>query len=363
MARKSDQFASGFPSNTTNRMHPGEKTQTRPSAKAKMWMKKSVMKTGALRLASRFTGPGVAIIMYHSVMADPSSAQMTMGNIIHSTAIFRGQMEIIARDYHAVSLDDVLLFLKGEKTMPTRAVVVTFDDGYADNYHAANDILKPLGIPGVFYVTVGCVDKQQLPWPSLLRYAFLTSRCNSWTDVDGGAWALASTEQRLRAFERASEYCGKLSGAQQDRFVESLQQQLETEPPQPAQRLMMTWDEVRGLARGGHTVGSHTMTHPNLAHVTEAEMQTEMAEAKRRLEEELAAPVVHFSYPCPALQPHWLDRTVSASRRIGYQSAVTTNGGLVRRHDDPLSLRRIRPTKTVEGIRWNLECAFAGRAV
>ena len=88
------------------------------SVMAKMWIKKSLIRTRALSLASRFTGHGVAIIMYHSVMSDPSSAQTTLGNIIHSTEVFRGQMENISRYFHPVSLDDVLLFLKGEKTLP-----------------------------------------------------------------------------------------------------------------------------------------------------------------------------------------------------------------------------------------------------
>jgi peptidoglycan/xylan/chitin deacetylase (PgdA/CDA1 family) len=331
---------------------------------ATMWIKNSLIKTGVLRLASHFTGNGVAIIMYHSVMDDPSSAQMTMGGIIHSTKVFRGQMEIIARHFHAVGLDDVLLFLKGEKALPPRAVVVTFDDGYADNYHAANDILRPLGIPGVFYVTVDCLDNQRLPWPSLVRYAFLTSQKDFWVDLDGQAWALSSPQQRLRAFDHASEYCSKVSASLRDQFIESIQQQLQAEPPSLSQRLMMNWDEVRSLVRSGHTVGSHTMTHPNMAHVGEEEARTELAESKRRLEQELVSPIVHFSYPCPsALQPHWSENTVSASREIGYKTAVTTNGGMVRRQDDPLSLRRIRPTKTIDGLRWNLECTFLGRVV
>jgi peptidoglycan/xylan/chitin deacetylase (PgdA/CDA1 family) len=330
---------------------------------AHTWIKNSLIRSGVLPLVSRFTGHGVAILMYHSVMDDPSSEQLTLGGIIHSTQVFRGQMDLVARHFNAVSLDDVLLFLKGKKTLPPRAVVITFDDGYADNYLAAQNILSPLGIPAVFYVTVDCVERQRLPWPSLLRHAFLISKKASWSEVAGAVWPLTSTEQRIQAFDRASEHCSKLSGVPQDQYVESLRQELEAAPPRPAQRLMMTWEEVRGLARIGHTVGSHTMTHSNLAYVTEKDVRTELLDAKNKLEQELAAPIVHFSYPCPALQPHWRDSTVSASREIGYQTAVTTNGGLVRRHDDPLRLRRIRPTKTVDGLRWNLECAFLGRAV
>jgi peptidoglycan/xylan/chitin deacetylase (PgdA/CDA1 family) len=330
---------------------------------AKTWIKRSLVRAGALRLASKFAEGGVAIIMYHSVMNDPSSAETTLGGIIHSTNVFRGQIDIIAKHFHAVTLDDVLLFLKGEKLLPPRAVVVTFDDGYADNYQVASEILSRAGIPGVFYVTVDCIDRQRLPWPSLLRYAFLTSKNRNWTDPAGTVWTLESTAQRTQAFGRASEYCTKLSGPPQDQFVEAIGRQLETESPPSSPRLMMTWDEVRGLTRYGHIVGSHTMTHPNMAYLSENDVRTELLESKRRLKEELAIPITHFSYPCPALQPHWIDDTVSASRQIGYQTAVTTNGGIVRRQDDPLRLHRIRPTKTVEGLRWNLECAFLGRTV
>ncbi len=327
------------------------------------WIKKSLIRSGVLPLISRFTGHGVAILMYHSVMNDPASEELTLGGIIHSTKVFREQMEVVARYFNAVSLDDVLLFLQGKKTLPAKAVVITFDDGYADNYQAAKDILSPLGIPAVFYVTVDCIERQRLPWPGLLRHAFLTSKKNSWPEAPGMEWPLISAQQRIQAFDRASEHCSKLSGGPQGEYVESIQQQLGTAPPRPTQRLMMTWEEVRGLGRSGHTVGSHTMTHPNIAYVTESEARAEMLGAKNKLEQELAAPVVHFSYPCPALQPHWREHTVSASREIGYQTAVTTNGGLVRRHHNPLSLRRIRPTKTVDGLRWNLECAFLGRTV
>jgi peptidoglycan/xylan/chitin deacetylase (PgdA/CDA1 family) len=330
---------------------------------ANAWIKKSMVNTGVLRLLSRFTRRGVAIIMYHSVMDEPASAEATLGGIVHSTDVFRGQMEVIARGFHAVKMDEVLDILQGKKELPARTVALTFDDGYADNFLAANDILTPLGIPAAFYVTVDCIDRQRPPWPSRVRHAFLTSKKQSWREINGGVWPLSSNQQRIRAFERASEYCSKVSGAAQEQLVSSLEQQLEAEALTESRRLMMTWEEVRSLSRSGHTVGSHTMTHPNLAQLSEGDARTELCDAKRKLEQELSASVVHFSYPCPALEPHWNEQTVKASREAGYRTAVTTNGGLVRRDDDSLSLRRIRPTKTVEGFRWNLECTFLGRKV
>jgi peptidoglycan/xylan/chitin deacetylase (PgdA/CDA1 family) len=126
---------------------------------------------------------------------------------------------------------------------------------------------------------------------------------------------------------------------------------------------MMSYDEIRDLARRGHLMGSHTMTHPNLAYVSHEEAVAELTESKRRLEKELGSRAVHFSYPCPALSPHWNEATAAACSQAGYETAVTTDWGLTRTGDSLLRLKRALPTKTVDGLRWNLECAFAGREV
>ena len=124
---------------------------------------------------------------------------------------------------------------------------------------------------------------------------------------------------------------------------------------------MMNYDQMRTLVKQGHIVGSHTLTHPNMAYVSSDIARHEMVESKRRLEEELAVPVLHFAYPCPALSPHWSEGTVAISREVGYASAVTTNGGLARQGDDALQLKRIGSRETVEELQWSLESAFAGQ--
>lgn len=90
---------------------------------------------------------------------------------------------------------------------------------------------------------------------------------------------------------------------------------LQVAVPGDAGSLMMNYDQIRSLVQNGHIVGSHTLTHPNMAHITEDEAK------------------------------------VDDKRRV-------TQAG-----DNPLSLKLIRPTKTAEGLRWNLKCAFAGRAM
>jgi peptidoglycan/xylan/chitin deacetylase (PgdA/CDA1 family) len=293
-------------------------------------------------------------------MDDPLQEVHTIGPIVHSTRVFRRHMEIIARDYHAVSLDDVLLHLKGEKELPPRAVAITFDDGYSDNFEYAAPVLAQVGLPAAFYIAVGSVDRRTLPWPARLRYVFYRSSKQMWVQDNGALWPLTTSEERDRAFLIASDSCCQLAGEPQEAFVKKIESQLESKLPADSQRLMMTWDQIRELVRRGHIVGSHTVSHPNMAYVEDAALRSEFADSKRRLEQELAAPVTHFCYPCPAMSPHWAARTVDASREAGYETAATITVGPVRPGDNPLSLRRVPPTKQPDGLRWMLERTFAG---
>jgi len=317
------------------------------------------MSTGITHLAAG-RDPKVVILMYHSILDDPESEFYTLGRIMHQTEVFRGQVEEIARYYTPVSMDAVLQFVKREKEFPHRAVAVTFDDGYRDNYEVAAPILEKAGVPGTFYVTVDCLETGRPPWPSRLRYAFYRTRREHWKDESGISRQLTGAN-REEAFLIACDHCATLSGTAQQHFVTALETKLEIDGSQCTQELMMNWDHVRALAGRGHIIGSHTVTHPNVAHISDEQARIELGESKRRLESVLGFPVVHFAYPCPALSPHWKESTVELCRQVGYLTAVTTNIGSVRRNDDPLSLRRTGPTKRVEGLRWSVECSFMGR--
>lgn len=325
--------------------------------------RRTVLRSGLLQIAARLQGRSAAILMYHSVMEDPRRQAAFLGETVHSRQVFREQMELLARNYRPVSLDQVKSLVRGEAKLPDRAVVVTFDDGYTDNYEVAAPVLNDVGVPATFYATVECVERHRLPWPARLRFAFHATKKGSWTDASGKTWPLGSTVEREKALLVCCDECCKLAGDAQEQYVARFEEKMETRVPVESRDLMMTYEQLRALVAQGHIVGSHTMTHPNMAYVSAEDVRREMTASRQRLEQQLNAAVVHFSYPCPALAPHWTEQTVAASRRAGYETAVTTDRGLARQGDNPLCLKRVRPSRTVEGLRWNLECAFAGRAI
>jgi peptidoglycan/xylan/chitin deacetylase (PgdA/CDA1 family) len=294
--------------------------------------------------------------MYHSVLDDPVECADSVGlESIHATDSFRKQMELLARGYSPVTIEDIRLFLAGKKTLPQKSVAVTFDDGYADNAEVAAPVLNRLGIPGSFYLTVESVETGLSPWFCQLRHAFTTTKKRSWVDPTGRTWHLDDGTERKSAFGVAAGHVTRFVASEQQQTLQAIERYLDTEPLVPKKRLMMTWEQARRLCREGHVVGSHSLTHPNMAHIANDDLNHELRESKRKIADQLAMPVTHFSYPAAALAVSWTEHTVAASAQVGYQTAVTTTCGVVSGGDNPLCLCRIGAPDNFDEFRWRLQ--------
>src|SRR5260370_11688584 len=138
--------------------------------------RKVFVASGSLRFADNLAVPPGEILRYPSTQDRPEQFADTIGcTSIHATAIFERHMQLIAKRFRAVSMDDVALFLRGDKSLPQRAVAITFDDGYQDNFRVAAPILNRFGIPPAFYLLVDSLHRSKPPSYRLLRPAFMTS--------------------------------------------------------------------------------------------------------------------------------------------------------------------------------------------
>jgi peptidoglycan/xylan/chitin deacetylase (PgdA/CDA1 family) len=318
-------------------------------------------RTGTLRLLDRLGPPGVVILMYHSIVEDPRSTLNSIG-LSQSRSSFEAQICALAQRFAPVTMEQVTQFAKEGRPLPRRAVAVTFDDGFADNYDCALPVLMRYGVPATFYIMVNAVETGALPWYCRLNFAFRTTTKPEWTDPDQGqSYKIETAEGRKAGLGRACEIGAKKVGSTQDGFVRLIERSLEVDPC--ALRLMMTWEQVRGLKKAGHIIGGHTLSHPNLAHVSQEEARFEIGGCKRRLEEIMVEAVDHFSYPHPGLNPQWSPQTLQITCEAGFKSAVLTKCGPVRRGDEPLALKRIYPTHDPHQMTWNLECTFLGRQI
>jgi peptidoglycan/xylan/chitin deacetylase (PgdA/CDA1 family) len=330
---------------------------------SKRMLKRLVVRSSMLRAMAKLSKWPVVILRYHSVQEERANYADSIGaGIIHSAAAFERQMSLISRGYHNVTLDDVLDFLCGERRLPKRCVAVTFDDGFEDNFRFALPILEKYGLRASFFITVNSVGNHSVPWFCRLNYAFANNKSKVLFRFDHGRGSdLFNPIESRKEFREAAIRCACLTEDEQSKALALIEKELGVKTELHKNNLMMNWDQIRQVRQRGHIVGSHTLTHPNLAYLKNPLILREMAESKRILEENLGEPIIHFSYPGAILEPHYSKETISLSEKIGYKTAVTSVLGAVCKEDNPLALRRV-PAHTEDlEFCWSLEKAFLGR--
>jgi peptidoglycan/xylan/chitin deacetylase (PgdA/CDA1 family) len=326
-------------------------------------IKSAITKCRILKLINVFTKKGVTILRYHAVQDIPDKTDATIGaHIMHPTNNFRKQMEILAKDYDPITMDDLVDYVDGKIDMSNRAVVITFDDGYTDNYEVAAPIMKEHGIPGTFYITVNTIGNKTIPWFIRTRYAFWTTPLKEWTmPSDGVRFKLEKRDDRVVAMRSLNNHCVRLTGKEQDKFITQIEKALGIESPLTTNNFMMSWEQVADLKEQGHIIGSHTLTHPNLAKISKDEMRYEIVDSKRIIDQKLDTDTIHFSYPNPGLSPQWDEETTQAVNDAGYKTAVLSRHGAVYVNDNLFTLNRAAVPSELDDFEWNLDWTLIGR--
>lgn len=249
---------------------------------------------------------------------------------------FAQQMRVLARTTNVLALDDALERLAGGAPMPSRAVAITFDDGYADNLTLAVPILEHLGLPATFFLVPGLLSGESDPWWETLGWAIFSSPLDTfdWEDI---TFTLGDDGARGSAYDRLVPLLKFRPRADRDAAMTALLAMLspQGEPP----RLFMDWSGARELVRRGFSVQSHTCTHPVLSQETPAEQQRELVEARKQLEEELSIEISTLAYPHGG-PPDYDAHTLKAASAAGYSWGITTREGFTTRDTAPLEILR-----------------------
>jgi peptidoglycan/xylan/chitin deacetylase (PgdA/CDA1 family) len=291
-----------------------------------------------------FPNRRVAILRYHAVV-DPQNCDYASPSICISPRDFEKHVRYFARRYRILSLDEVIDTILAGKPLPRNAVVFTFDDGYADNFAAA-EILKRYNASGTFYLTVSCIDRLEPFWLFEANYLILkTQQSHLCLQVNGKPieLSLADSTQKHAAIREVVKIIKSNNRAVRETVRAQMRQQLPNENyHDAADRVMLAWEEVRHMLQNGMIMGGHTMTHLNLPNADPPEARDEIASCRASLEKKLSIPIRHFSVPNSGPYPYYNEAIKQMVRESGYDSAVTSAYGFVGQDSDLLQLRRIR---------------------
>lgn len=286
----------------------------------------------------------VAILRYHAVV-EPQSCDYASPGICIAPQDFEKHVRYFARHYRILSLDEAVDTILAGKQPPRNAVVFTFDDGYADNLFAA-EVLQRYNASGTFYLTVSCIDRIEPFWLFEVNYLILHSpQSQLCVQVHGNTIVLplGNTTQKNHAIREIVKIIKSNNRAVRETVREQIRQQLADEKyGDAANRVMLTWEQVRWMLHNGMIIGGHTMTHLNLPNADPTEARDEIISSRAALEKKLSIPIRHFSVPNSGPYPYYNNRVKNLVAESGYVSTVTSAHGFVDAESDLLELRRIR---------------------
>jgi peptidoglycan/xylan/chitin deacetylase (PgdA/CDA1 family) len=257
-----------------------------------------------------------------------------------------GRFQILT--YHKVSDDPHPYF---EPVTPAifeqqaaRAVAITFDDGYRDNYEQAFPILKKYDLPATIFVATGSIETGNTLWHDRVFDAFryTTEEAADLSPIGLGPVSLAGRDERNRALQQVLRRAKELYGDERQRFVESIEQALTPGRTAPEADRMLSWAQIREMNHAGIRIGSHTVTHPILSKVPNDQLKRELLDSRDELQERLGSEVTTFAYP-NGKAADFSDAVKAAVKECGYRCAVTTQPGPNRPYEDPFQLRRGQP--------------------
>ncbi|MEO6777749.1 MAG: polysaccharide deacetylase family protein [Kofleriaceae bacterium] len=273
----------------------------------------------------------LSILTYHHIAEDEADYRYDPGVADASPAQFRRQMELIAKLATPVTIADVVRALEGAP-LPKNPVMVTFDDGYKSCVETALPILSSVGMPAVFFVATSFVQDRLLYWWERIALILSSARqprahLHYPIELDVEAKDPAALRMLAHIVKDTTNldlerFLGELAaafGVEWHRSVES----------DHANKMVMTWDDVRTLASAGMDIESHSRHHRVLQTLDPVTLDDELAGSKRELEAQLGRECQAIAYPVGYRISH-IKPIRDAVARAGYKVGFTNASGATR---------------------------------
>lgn len=300
----------------------------------------------ALQYARRWICRDLRVLAYHRVLDVPDDDRFDFDLDLVSASVdgFREQMRWLKRHLRPLRFADVIAALDAGEALPADAVVVTFDDGYDDNYRNAFPILRELGVPATFFVSTGHIDSGMPYAYDWLVHMILCVQVANPTIPELGL-ALppgASRATRRVVAQQALDRIKRLGSQAQANLIARLELDWGMlRHAGVADCRPMSWSRVREMHAAGFEIGSHGVHHRMLAKLAQAELEAELGDSRATLERELGAPVTAIAYPVGG-DDAFDARVIGATRAAGYRIGCSYISGTNRcGATNPLALYRL----------------------
>jgi peptidoglycan/xylan/chitin deacetylase (PgdA/CDA1 family) len=296
----------------------------------------------------------VLFLTFHRILPNCHvEDSLSQRSLILTLESFSEQLSLLEKNYTVISMDEYFDLKDRSINRKRPYAVITFDDGWADNYLYALEVLYRAKFPATIYLASGYINKDKLFWPEKLAAFFsgdsniaLSKNSMEFIEVNFDQRILGIVEnilqermflQRKILVNRLVIYLKKYNREVIDGFLNRLSAEdgLVCYDGISSDRLL-TWEEVVDMNAYGVSFGSHTRSHAILTDLPLEEAMLEVVDSKKEIESETGIPILDFSFP----DGQYNKQLATLVKESGYRSAVTGTNALSHFNTDPFALRR-----------------------
>lgn len=308
---------------------------------------KRLLKSTATSIASRYgmhhralDQPHLWVLMYHRILPenDPRFITEEPGMVV-TPDTFDMHLREAKKIFDIVSLKEWVAHKQAGNKLPRKACVITFDDGWLDNYQFALPILKQHQVPATLFAVAEKIGTDFQFWPNIVLWLLFNNRlaamqshalfgnCITEKNPAINREFAASCIARLKQFSDKEIFSALAEINQGNHLLNDMP------------RALMNWDELKSMQASGLVdIGSHTCSHKRLTdRLTVTELEYEINNSKTILENQLDQKIDLFCFPNGDY-----NQTALELVKASYTAAVTTQKGIVSNNNFSLhELKRI----------------------
>ena len=265
---------------------------------------------------------GLTVLTYHRI-GDRSGAAYDPWVYSADENMLDEHLRYIKSHRRVVGLEEALEIVAGRIRTPGAATLITFDDGYLDNYRTAFPLLRAHGAPAVFFLVSSFADGSTIPWWDRIAGIVNTARVQRFQLADSPVFDL-NTAGRPAVIKQVLDHCKSRPSRSTAEVIGELSDVCRSSAPSVTTRQFLSWGEAREMRDGGMAIGGHTHSHAILAGLDHARQREEVG--RTVMEANLSGPVDVLAYPVGTPET-FSEATQSIVRDCGYRAAFSCHGG------------------------------------
>ncbi len=233
---------------------------------------------------------------------------------------FERQILYLRKSFNVLPIDNVVKCIREGEPLSPRTVIITFDDGYKDNYLNAYPILKKHNVPATINLITDNIDSGNSFWWDKISYAIWNTSLNFIDLGELGVYNLHSTRNRVIAINGVRSKLTQKTSLEIATVIEHILKISHVDILKDLEEgTVLSWSDVTEMKTSGITFGAHSLTHSNLTQMSLEEAYHEINKSKKDIETNIGQNVTVFCYP----NGKFSQDTVRLVQEAGFQCGLT----------------------------------------